>query len=649
MKKALFIFLLAILIINIPFMLERIDTEKNNKNYELILDMGEFIDLQSAEEELSLNKLQEAGLTGAALPADSIDDLREEGQISIWRQGDLPGLSDNLLEFLREVQFIPPERGAIIYLAPAVSRRFSSAVQKGWENTYEVEVENWQEGKLVLFPRWHEGLEDLVPGYDAAIFAEIKELGLFSVVRLSDQPKQLLNQVLLAEAAAQGAQAVIFSGDEVAGFPDKLDDTAAVISELGLKYGMIEPFIADQDGANELASGQLDSIVRVHSIQQEEMEKYSAERVINRYIRSALDRNVRYLYLRGVPITRPGENLGSLQIDLIEGITAGLKEADFQSGSVVPFTSPSVQNWQIVATALAVIMLGLLFVNKFLGAQLPLGLYSALLFTGVIIFTAAYNLLDQIFIRQTLALALAVLVPSLSSFFIADIFSKNSIFSLLKAVFLTLFGGLLVATILSSPDFYTQAEVFRGVKIAFIVPLFLTATYYLFEERKIESLSGLKNHLDKILNLVLKFKHIILAGAAFVVLIIYVGRTGNLPLVPVPPWEIIIRDYLEEILTIRPRFKEFLFGHPFLFLLPLVKIYLSIPLLKFFMVIMATIGQVTIINSFSHLHTPLLTTMIRTAHGYWLAVPFALIYGVILFGLYKIYNNWRNTEFSSEA
>ncbi|MGM0420216.1 MAG: DUF5693 family protein [Bacillota bacterium] len=649
MKKALFIVLLAILVINIPFMLDRIDMEEDNKNYELILDMGELIDLQRTGEDLSLEMLQNAGLTGAALPADSLDDLQEQGQISIWRQGDLPGLSDNLFQFLNETKLLPPEKGAVIYMSPAISRRFSSAVQTGWENTYEVEVEDWQGGKLVLFPRWHEDLEDLVPGYDSAVFAEIEELELFSVIRLSDQPEQILNQILLAEGAAQGVQTVIFSGDEVAGYPDNIDDTAAILSELGLKYGMIEPFIADQDGANDLASEQLDNIVRVHSIQQDEMAKYSGERIINRYVRSARDRNVRYLYLRGIPITRPGENLGHLQIDLIEGITEGLKEANFQSGSVVPLTSPSVQNWQIIAIAVATILLGILFVNKFLGDHVPTGLYSSLLFTGVILFSAAYYVLDQILIRQILALALAVLVPSLSSFFIVDIFSKNSIVSLLKAVSLSLFGGLLLATILSSPEFYTQVEVFRGVKIAFIAPLFLTVIYYLFKERKMKSFNDMKRYLDQSLNLVLKFKHILLAGAAFVVLIVYVGRTGNLPLVPVPPWELIIRDYLEQILIIRPRFKEFLFGHPFLLLLPLVKLYYSIPLLKFVMVIMATIGQITVINSFSHLHTPLLTSVIRTAHGYWLAVPVAIVYGLILIGLYKVYDDWQNTDFSSEA
>ncbi len=88
---------------------------------------------------------------------------------------------------------------------------------------------------------------------------------------------------------------------------------------------------------------------------------------------------------------------------------------------------------------------------------------------------------------------------------------------------------------------------------------------------------------------------------------------------------------------VRPRFKEFLFGHPFLFLLPVIYKYFNYKLLGFFAVIMATIGQITIANSFSHLHTPLLISLIRTWHGYWLALPVAAGIGIIIYIINKAF------------
>lgn len=91
--------------------------------------------------------------------------------------------------------------------------------------------------------------------------------------------------------------------------------------------------------------------------------------------------------------------------------------------------------------------------------------------------------------------------------------------------------------------------------------------------------------------------------------LIYLTRTGNYPIIPVSGLEIRIRDLLEGLFVIRPRFKTFLIGHPLLF----IGIGLSLRDRKYlWILVLGLIGQITILNTFSHLHTPLRVSLIRT-------------------------------------
>ena len=636
MKKIVLVAIAVILILNIPFLMERIDYDDNNKNYELIIDSGEFNDLTLRYDHLSLSELTEAGLTGLALPAETIEDLIDRGQVALWRSAGISTLSEDLRASLDAEEYNIGRNGALLYFDEEITDR-SENILGYWQEIYNVRSMEYEDGKIVLFPAWYEELEELIPGYDKDLAVEASDLGLNIFVRMKNQPDNQLNLALYDEAIELGAKSVIFSGDEVGGFPGNIEENASFINETGMIYGMIEPFIADQDGSREFAEVAPKNVVRVHSIQQDEMEKYDVDRIVNRYVRAARDRNVRYLYLRGFPISRTGDDLARLQNDLITGISTQLITADFTAGDGGPLVQSGPANWRLGSIVIAIILLLYLFVDKLFASKrksLIFGLLTAgfLAFTGILVFISSGNIL-----RQFLALGLAVLAPAVSSFYIVDILDGKPLFKILQVIGITLAGSIFLNISLASTEFYNQIESFRGVKVAFLMPLIFTAIYYLIKEYKIVTLDDLVRESKKFLDFIIRLKHIVLAGLVMVGLIIYIGRTGNIPLVPVPAWEIVIRDLLEELLVVRPRFKEFLFGHPFLFLLPVIYKYFSYKLLGFFAVIMATIGQITIANSFSHLHTPLIISLIRTWHGYWLAVPVAIVIGIVIYLINKVF------------
>ncbi len=111
----------------------------------------------------------------------------------------------------------------------------------------------------------------------------------------------------------------------------------------------------------------------------------------------------------------------------------------------------------------------------------------------------------------------------------------------------------------------------------------------------------------------------LLAGLAFAL-----TRTGNQPVVAPSAAEIQARGLLESLLVVRPRTKELMLGHPALMLavaLALRDRRTWLPLAA----ILAGVGQVSLLNTFCHLHTPLAISFLRTGHGLWTGALVGLI------------------------
>ncbi|MFR9293217.1 MAG: DUF5693 family protein, partial [Peptococcus niger] len=105
--------------------------------------------------------------------------------------------------------------------------------------------------------------------------------------------------------------------------------------------------------------------------------------------------------------------------------------------------------------------------------------------------------------------------------------------------------------------------------------------------------------------------YLALFGLAAVALAIYVSRTGN-DSAAISDTEMGFRQWLTDVLSVRPRSKEFLIGYPFTlawFLLARKRAsfwLMSLPLV---------IGQVSLVNTYAHIHTPLAISLWRSGNG----------------------------------
>ncbi len=642
MNKKLILLLILILAIAIFPLRARWQLESDHDNVEIIMDGREFQEIKFADSALTWNSLSRTGVTGASLPTFTLEDLVEKGKIAKWTPAELAGSQSGIIDNISEDKLDLNSQGVIFYFPEESNSTLNPEIMQAWSDLYNTEVVTRQGETIIHFPNWHEELEDLIPGYDESLLDNITAAGLRPVARLRNQPDFKLNKLLIEKMAALDMETVIFAGDEVAGFPGHLAETAEVMEDNNIIYGFIEPFLADQDGAGQLASNYSQNVMRVHSMQREEMEQNSMAEVSNRYLRAVQERNVRYLYLRGISAAENFSGRGEQQLQLAELLASDLQAEGFSLQTGSPLQGQPSSDRIILLAAFLLVLAGLLCLS-YLATVFPPKLYS--IFIGLWLVLAAglsglYFILDIVLYRQLLALLAAVIFPVISGFNLTDVMldKGKTLPGLFNAVFATLGGGLLVAVILGTDLFFNQINVFRGVKIAFILPLIVVAAYYLLSEVITENTNKneLKNLFKKLWQQPFLWRHLAILLMAGVFLLIYIGRTGNLPLIPVPAWEVAIRSRLEGLLSVRPRFKEFFIGHPFLFLLPFIKVVLPYRIFKLTAVLLAVIGQITVINSFSHLHTPLSVTLTRVFHGYWLAIPVALIFAAVIWSARRL-------------
>ncbi|OIO74114.1 MAG: hypothetical protein AUJ85_06485 [Elusimicrobia bacterium CG1_02_37_114] len=210
-------------------------------------------------------------------------------------------------------------------------------------------------------------------------------------------------------------------------------------------------------------------------------------------------------------------------------------------------------------------------------------------------------------LSKSIAFLIAVGFPVFSLSYVLKKGKKNPIMRFIYICLINLAGGFLISSLLSDYVFLVKLDEFRGIKPSFILPFILAVPFlYSFEEIKI-----FLNSNVKIASIVLSV--FLLAGIVFMF-----ARSGNY--MQITGLETQFRFSLEEMLGVRPRFKEFLIGHPIM----LLGLWSNNRIL----ILMGLAGQISIINSFIHAHTPLTVTFLRTFYGFGIGLIITLSAGL---------------------
>ncbi|PKM99853.1 MAG: hypothetical protein CVU78_04170 [Elusimicrobia bacterium HGW-Elusimicrobia-2] len=439
-------------------------------------------------------------------------------------------------------------------------------------------------------------VENIGLGFWEEEVSAVKAAGFNYILRPSHDPlvtDAWIETLFDKYAGDEKLTGILPSGNRIPGAAEKLAEEAG---KLNMAFGTVE--FAQIAGAMETAA-KLGKTFLCFSPKGE-----NASVKIKACLRSLRERNVQLIYIH------PAEETYSEFLAYAGAIKRGLSENSFRSGkfTALPLWDGDSYSFLLISLATLAGALWLLSIIANTGRQFEIA-YVVIALACSIFFSASTSW------RLFIAFLATVTFPVLA---ISKTWAKpelppltGALWLFLKVSFISLLGGIFVSAILSSTDFMVKINTFRGVKLSLILPPALAFVILYGRERSYFSTS-----LSRLWHKRLEVRHLFFGIGIAVFLLLMILRSSN-KMSFVLPFEMEVREALEKFFFARPRFKEFAVGHPLMIMG--FYFYAKAPKIKKIhfrpLIILGLIGQVSIINTFAHIHSPIGICLFRTVNG----------------------------------
>ena len=634
----------------------RIAVERSNRQVELVMDYDAAADMcRTAGYPLDtfMRRAKMSGLTSVALNERTIGDMIEKGKVraftgrQILDYDKLAPVTDPVLRqmidegrlFGSNTYLFPRDASIYNEIAPLLNMRLAGERVSVFDSP--------RLGQFIEMAKGLKQVEEVNIGLDPAEVREAQSAGLGVVARFRNYPGVTPEKIAFFVdqlTEIDGVRLVIFEGEDVLGYPDYIREAADALTSHGLAFGHVE--FAVQQGDRAFAELMGPAVVRVHSITAREMDKIEVQTAVDRFVRAARERNIRVMYIRPFP-AKSGEELAAVNrnLDYIEAIARGMTASGFTLGEARPFRQYSPGRVLLVVVAAGILAGGFMLLDMM--ASVPPIAELGMFVLGLLAYAGLISTRFATLFRQLAALGAAIVFPALAVGLTlarsrrargaswGDGAGLHDAYLLwLEASAVSVLGGLLLAATLSSTSFMLHLDQFAGVKVAHVLPLVIVAAlYWRYQVAQRRAGGNLVAAAGEILSEPIRVWHVVVLAVVGAAGLVYIMRTGNIYFgLPIPSFDEGMRVFLEKVLVFRPRTKEFLIGHPALIFATLALLRgnrrLALPL-----TLLGCVGQISMVNTFSHLHTPLMATVLRTAYG--LVIGAAI--SAVVYALYAAY------------
>jgi len=652
--------------------------EQRNNSVEMAMeykDLRKLAALEGLPEEVVLKKFQDAGINSLMVFDTSLKRLGEIGAIKLvtgseLRQakvlGNYTGVFANVKDVKENAVYIAEGNDKVAFKEACEDLQ----MRYGAERVHQVSsvppvIEALGSTELLPINAVREpvGILQAPLGLSSTELRKAAALGFNVIVR----PQNFVNVTeekidsIFKRIAKSGVEvnAYMPAGAEVVGYPNKIDYMAKKLADRKLimqeHYTQLQ--FAKVDGLVPLAEALNYKAVRTYVIDSLEQKKISVGEGLRRWALTDEERNVRVNYIRPYWLSQNGQDLLSMNLQYVKNITANVKARGFEIGEAGLFeaeasaekngyTGPYFPNKIAFVIIGAAVLAGAVI---YLAQLVELSNSRQIILWGVLTAIMAVVLLAGrgLVMRQALAFGAAVFFPVLSMNVILDIWDKartgsvsalkvifNSTWQLALAVLMSLVGGMYLAAILADSRFLLEIDIYRGVKLTFIMPLVLMTILYVKRYDMLGVMgAGVKvavSRVNDLLNKPITFKHIALLGVLGIILLYFVARSGHSAGVPVAAIEVKMRLFLEQLMYARPRQKEFMIGHPAFFLAVYAAYYNAPRLIQYALTCGAVIGQASLVQTFCHMRTPVFMSTIRAIDGYAMGAVIGIILVAVL-------------------
>jgi len=483
-------------------------------------------------------------------------------------------------------------------------------------------------------------------GFDNDLLARLKARGFNIILRPDNNTAPNLAYLKEYEQAVRdyGVKYIIF-GNEVSGAPNNIGPMEKLVQQHQLIVGIIETSVqlgfVEQAGLNQLIQDTGYPINRVYSSTNDEYVQQASERYY-RWVRAVVDRGIRILYVTPFKDAKVNysENMNNT-LTMLERFQTTIQDKGFDTTSDLQRLQPQMPGfWHYLMVSLSLLLGALLYLGYLFrpGRRVML----VLLLVGLAGCLGANLVLHRDF-SQLYALAAAVLYPSFSTLlllvYLRD-FPQHSLpvkmlLSLVIIVVINMVGAYTVVTSIADIRYIMNVEVFRGVKLAFLLPLMLFILNYFVVFAGDE---GFRQRVMEVLNMHPTYLALLIFMVIGATGYYYLLRSGNTTGGQVSTLEIRLRETLETWFMARPRFKEILIGYPALFAM----IYLYHRYRREFVLLLLGLGLVTgsvsMVNSFCHGFTAIMISLNRTMGGLLVGI---FTVACTLLGIWIIEQIWK--------
>ncbi len=574
-----------------------------------------------------LKDLKDFGATAVSVSAELLSDWVNKGRVKVEGSAIVSERVEDLERIRRSIQ-----------------RQFGTPLSK---------PEKRENGWALPVPSLDYLSAPLFIGLDREIANAAHKVGLAVVARLPN-PSGLTENGLrfwVDEIRGVKAFAVIFEGEEVLGYRTMLPQVAEALRQTYCQVGVVE--LVSQRGDKALAAMLPERVIRVHSISARELVNFSQSELVDRFVRAVRERNIRLCYIR-FPFHLKGEPL-EVAREYLSTLRRELEHKGFSIGTPLPLLSVSCPIWLWLLVCLGAVTTGIAFLCLFF----PLSTMQqfGLTLVGTVFGTALW-FIHPLWAGRLFALGVAIVAPVLAIWFGAKQTLRSgprwrrAAIGIATCLGLTLACGFIEAATMFDHRFWLKVSEFVGVKVSQLLPFLILVAIVASQWMDTAELDFRERYQIARSNFQSFFETPVRWGQAIGLLFLlaliayWLMRTGNEPGLGVPVWELKLRAAIEDLLGIRPRFKEFLLGHPVLVLafFFLAGTHLEAKIGQWLMV-PAVIGLASMMNTFSHAHTPIVLSLLRTVHGIWLGV----IIGVLLVFALKWFSAARDRRQSIAA
>ena len=453
--------------------------------------------------------------------------------------------------------------------------------------------------------------------------------------------------------------AIVFSGPVTLGVPKALqttiDEMRARRLSLGLIEGVTQLQFYKQQGMDEIAKGVgYDHVARLYSIPLDELKKLKIDAAVERWETTDEERNIRINLLRIYEEPAPSMTLLETNMKYFADTRAALEAKGFKIGRAGMFASYEPSRVLRALVIMGVAAAGVLYLSLVIPALnrrrktvLLCFVVAALISMMPILIGAGSK------VRLVAALASANLFPALAIVALLDLlrtrrFPKDTpLWRILVAGLvllgitsaLSMIGASYLSGALADTRYLLEFDIFRGIKLTFVLPMILVAAAFLqrFDifDGQFDASAGVLGQLREIMGTPVRVGSLLGGLVLLGALVVLVLRSGHTSGMPVPGIELKMRAALEQLFYARPRTKEFLIGHP-AFLLALYgaarqwKTWII-----FGLVLAATIGQGSMVETFAHMRTPVEMSLVRGIGGVFLGGAI----GAVLVALVAAWNH----------